>query len=473
MQVPYSMFQVAARCLGIVPIRWRLGSPFREMQNTLRCAIRWSPEEIREWQLKRLQRILRHAEEQVAYYRHFFRTNDIHWQDIKSLEDVRLLPFLSKQQVVDQADAMVADGISKKKMIPAVTGGSTGVPLRFVLQQDHSAIELAFLSTILERFACRIGDRFVVLRTQRQSRNPLTPFWTLNPHRHQLVISSYLIDENSIIAMANEIKAFRPAYILAIPSTAALFCHHLKARGESLGFSPRVIILGSENSYSQQREFIENTFKAPTVMHYGQGEGVAMAEEDRFTGLYHVNPLYGLTEIVDSNGTRLEKPGETGEIVSTSFYNFVMPLIRYRTGDLATLGEGPSRWGLQGGKWEGIEGRSVELVMTKDGRWIMAAALMFGSHDSTLSNVVQLQIEQKQQGVLILRIIKKQSYQTKDEIQIKEMVAKLSNAGFELVFEYVGAISKTRGGKHQFLIQHLRIPSVVKRTAKGCDHPWI
>lgn len=48
----------------------------------------------------------------------------------------------------------------------------------------------------------------------------------------------------------------------------------------------------------------------------------------------HINPEYGISEIVDSDGNVLP-PGQEGEVVVTSFLNPVMPLIRYRTGDTA------------------------------------------------------------------------------------------------------------------------------------------
>jgi phenylacetate-coenzyme A ligase PaaK-like adenylate-forming protein len=457
-KVPYPVFQAAATLWGCIPIGWRLGVAYKNTLNLLQQAESWSPERISEWQLNRLKKLLEHAATNVPWYKETFKSIRFNWREVTKLEDIQYLPTLNKHQIRENMEAFMAENIDRRWAKLALTGGSTGTPLTFYLDSNNSLIEQAFLSHILQRFNARIGEPFLVLRTQRKSRNPKTPFWTYNPQRNQLVISSYLMHEDSFHQILHVIRKFSPAYVVAIPSTAALFSHYLFQSGEDIGKPPKVIILGSENSYSKQREFISKAFKCETIMHYGQGEAVAMAEEDFQLGRYHVNPFYSLTEVIDENGNAIKEANGQGEIVGTSFHNFIMPFIRYRTGDIATISHDTSMWGIKGNLWERIDGRAVELIKTKDGRWIMIAALLFGTHDETLANVVKLQVDQKKQGDLLLRIIKNSKYTSQDEQNIKTMIDELSNGGFNVSFEYINNIPKTESGKHKLLIQHLTLP---------------
>jgi phenylacetate-CoA ligase len=471
--LPHLAFHAFASLVGFVPIQWRLGPEFRRTRHMLADAVDWRPDDIRAWQLTRLQEIIRFSQEHVPFYRHTLKRLGMHWEDIRSLEDIRNLPTLSKQQIVADPESFVADTVDPKRLVPALTGGSTGAPMRFFIQKNHSSVQQAFLDSILRRFDCRSGDRFVVLRTQRKSRNPLTPYWTVNPHRNQLVISSYLLSTASVSDMAAAIDAFKPKYILGIPSTMALFCHYARTKIVRIRTAPRVIILGSENSYVEQRRMISETFGAPTIMHYGQGEAVAAADEGSPYSGYDVNPFYGFAEVLSSDGKALVHPGGCGEIIGTGFHNFAMPLIRYRTGDDAVIGDGCSRWGLQGDRWEGIAGRLVELVCTKDRRWLMLAALIFGTHDSTLTNVHQIQVEQFEPGLLILRLFRGQGYSLVDEANILRMINELSHNGFEVSFEYVEGFERLSSGKHRLLIQHLRVPGNfegIEETTTGNPH---
>jgi phenylacetate-CoA ligase len=462
--IPYPIFQIFAYLTSLIPLTIRMGQSYRSSTRLIKAARLWTPKYLRTWQLNQLQKIIRHATESVPWYRETYRALGISWQDIRHIEDIRHLPIIDKNTIHEAPGMFVSERASKKKMHETVTSGSTGIPLRFYLPHDYAAYEKAFLAPLLARYGCSNNDRHVILRTQKVSRNPHTPLWTKNPHRNQLVISSYLMSESTIVSIASAIKQFKPRYILAIPSIASIFSKFLIDVKASIGIPPNVIILGSENSYHAQREHISRAFKCATIMHYGQTEGIATAVECEPYGPYHVNPLYSYTEVVSENGKVATRCGERGEIVGTSFYNYSMPLIRYRSADIVTIGKGTSDWGLEGDVWDRIDGRSIEMVKTHDGRWIMAAALMFGTHDHTLANVVQVQIEQKSVGCLILRIVRSQQYAEKDEQAISQMISNFTNNGFKLIFKYVDSIPKTKSGKHPLLIQHLELPEHISST---------
>ena len=104
-------------------------SVIRELES-----VQWySQEQIREIQLKKLEVLLRHAEESVPYYRELFRRLGIMPSSIKSLEDFASLPILDKDQI--KADYRPFISRSAKNYAMVRTGGSTGTPLQYPVDE--------------------------------------------------------------------------------------------------------------------------------------------------------------------------------------------------------------------------------------------------------------------------------------------------------------------------------------------------
>ena len=115
----------------------------------------------------------------------------------------------------------------------------------------------------------------------------------------------------------------------------------------------------------ETRALIETAFECRVFDHYGAAEMVALITQCE-SGTYHVNPEFGIVEILVDG--RPARPGELGEIVATGFVNPVMPLLRYRTGDLAVPGEGVCSCGRAFPIVAHIEGRRDDVIVCPDGR---------------------------------------------------------------------------------------------------------
>lgn len=76
---------------------------------------------------------------------------------------------------------------------------------------------------------------------------------------------------------------------------------------------------------------IERVFRCPVYLQYGHSEVSVFAYTAAGSREYRCSPLYGLTEVLQEDGTPVRE-GETGEVVVTGFWNTAMPFIRYRTG---------------------------------------------------------------------------------------------------------------------------------------------
>jgi phenylacetate-coenzyme A ligase PaaK-like adenylate-forming protein len=456
--IPYPIFVGFGKILSNVPMSWRLGKGVQERYNLLNMAENWDEEKIRNWQICALKKVVKNAKSECSWYKDKFAQYGIECHDIKCTEDFARLPTLKKSEVRENPEAFISRNADRRILRKILTGGSTGTPLVFYAGENRDDIETASLLYLIRKLGCNIGDKVVVLRMPARKVNPSNPFWTYYAHKKQLVMNAFLISDSSIENMVKRIEKFAPQYIMGPPNVMAFFSNLFLKAGLKFTISPQFVLLSSENTFKEQRKLISKVFNCKTIDLYGQTEQVSMAFELSEFGGYNVNPFYSFTEVIDEKGKILVEPGAVGEIVGTTYDNFTMPLIRYKTGDMARIGKEKSLWGQQGGLWERIEGRTVDVIQTLDGRWMNIHGLVFGRHEDTLGRVIRVQIEQRIPGYIIIRVIKGKGYSENDEINISRQLSDFTEGKLQAKFEYVDEIKLTEGGKHKFLIQHLQIP---------------
>ncbi|MDD3373821.1 MAG: phenylacetate--CoA ligase family protein, partial [Methanoculleus bourgensis] len=142
-----------------------------------------------------------------------------------------------------------------------------------------------------------------------------------------------------------------------------------------------------------------------------------------------------------------------GEVVATNLTNYVCPLIRYRTMDLATAAQGPCTCGRHYPLLEHVEGRLHEFIVTKDRRLISMTAV--NMHSDVFDNVVQFQFYQEKVGEVLLRIVRKPGYTDRDTDYILSELEKKFEGDVDVTVHFVTKIPRTRRGKYRFLIQDL------------------
>ena len=190
------------------------------------------------------------------------------------------------------------------------------------------------------------------------------------------------------------------------------------------------------------------------------GEQSVLAGECEVSNNYHVFPQYSYAELIDSDGTDIVEANVQGEIVGTNLFNYTMPLLRYRTGD---IGSWKGDACVCNRKWKifsSIEGRKQEIIITKKGEKFPIGPAIFGIHNNFLTGIRRLQFVQNQIGILQLKI----QIMSNPAINETELVSKIYNVfeqrfkdNFELNINVTDQFEPTKNGKHKFLIQNIPI----------------
>ncbi len=141
----------------------------------------------------------------------------------------------------------------------------------------------------------------------------------------------------------------------------------------------KLMIGGGENFTEEARRYIEKVWKADFLLSYGQTEAFgAIGMESRDKQGYHLNEFHNYFEIKSP-----DKDGY-GELVYTTLNRRVMPLVRYRSGDITRFLDGSSKSGLPGRRIEKLKGRMNEWTATAMGN---LAPWMFESIFSSIKGV--------------------------------------------------------------------------------------
>lgn len=426
---------------------------YGKMHKFYRDAQWWPEQEIEQWQVENLKKIVTEAYAHVPGYYQLYKEAGVTPGDIKSLHDIRNMPFTDKALIRDNLKDFTSVRIGKRKKSYCTTGGSSGIPFGFYFTKSSSAVEYAFMHTAWESTGWRMNDVGVVLRGGFiGSKNN----YFARTENRRYALSSYYLTENTYPDYRQFILKIRPAFLHAYPSSASDLARMVIQSGDIGSIVFESIFLGSENLYEWQKVSIKQAFPSAKLMTwYGHTERAIWAPWCEHNEKYHVCPFYGFTEFVGADNKEVSE-GAAGELVGTSFWMQATPFIRYRTLDYAVKGTvGCRKCGRRFQMIESIEGRLQEIIVSKSGRRISMTAI--NVHDNTFDEVFQFRFIQDRPGELVLTVMPKSSFTFESERKIMNSISNKLGEDFILKLVKVDQIPRTKSGKFTFLEQRLNI----------------
>jgi phenylacetate-CoA ligase len=437
------------------PVQWRYGSAYQGFLEEVRRS-QSDGEWARQQAAHKLQEMLDWALCTVPVYRDLSTS-------LSSVRDpyerLAAFPLVSKADLKAHPGEYLSDRMPPSTWLMAHTGGSTSVPMALYLQKFVSRSKDFAYNGEFDRLA-GIDRQSVVLalrgRTVPGSDKPNGPIWMFDPIKRYLHLSSDHLEPAHMTRYLEAIHKFKPDFVHAFPSAILplaqwLIDHPAPAISDRI----RCVQLFSENIYDYQIEIIKRAFRnAPVLLDFGHSERAVKAISFPDDSRYHFWPLYGHIELIDASGTAIKNPGQLGEIVATGFDNKVMPLIRYRTGDLAMWSASGSlkRPGFQ--IVDRIEGRLQELLVCRDAR-LVSITTIGAAHFEQLANADLMQFEQSEPGKALLKVVSAQPLGESAKAALRQGIFKKTQGGLDIEVVQVDSIARTSSGKHRLLVQQL------------------
>ncbi|MDE1570499.1 phenylacetate--CoA ligase PaaK [Aquabacter sediminis] len=335
----------------------------RDVKGGLDAAERASRDEIQALQLERLSWSLRHAYENVPFYRAQFDAAGVHPSDLKSLSDLAKFPFTVKTDLRDHYPFGLFAVPREKLARIHGSSGTTGKPIVVGYTQADIDMWADVMARSIRAAGVRPGQMVHVAYGYGLFTGGLGAHYGAERLGCTVVPMSGGMTERQV----QLIHDFKPDAIMVTPSyMLALLDGFLKAGIDPRATSLKYGIFGAEPWTNAMRTEIEQAFALDATDIYGLSEvigpGVAQECVETKDGL-HIWEDHFYPEVIDPITGEVLPDGEKGELVFTSLTKEAFPIIRYRTRDLTRLLPGTARPGMR--RMEKVTGRSDDMIILR------------------------------------------------------------------------------------------------------------
>jgi phenylacetate-CoA ligase len=320
--------------------------------------------ELHRLQLRRLQRTVRQAEKS-PFYGHLFKTHRIKPVKIKSLADLKLLSFTTKEDLRKGFPygflTVPQERVVRVHSSSGTTGRATAV--------FHTQKDLDEWAKLVARCMYMVGVRKTDVFQNMVGYGLFTGGLGFQYGAERLGALTIPSGSGNSKRQISLMQEFGTTVMHIIPSYAL----HLRKVFDEIGLDPkkdtrlRTALIGAEPHSDATRQRIEEMYGIQAFNSYGlsemNGPGVAFECPEK-SGMHFWEDSF-LVEVIDPKTLKVLLDGEEGELVYTTLTREAMPLIRYRSKDLATIFTEPCRCGRTHRRISRIKGRSDDMFILK------------------------------------------------------------------------------------------------------------
>ena len=294
-----------------------------------------SPEQIRAWQDERLSNTIQRVWDNNEFYRKRMEEAGLTPDDIKSVDDLKKLPFLTKADLRDAYPYGLMSAPLEDCVRIHSTSGTTGRRVvAFYTQNDIDLWEDCCARAIVaaggtKEDVCHVGYGFGLF----------TGGAGLNGGSHKVGCLTLPMSSGNTDRQLQFMTDLGSTIICCTPSYAAYLAETIHERGLRDQIKLKAGIFGAEAWTEEMRRDLEEKLGIKAYDIYGlteiSGPGVSFECSEQ-TGM-HINEDHFIAEVIDPETGEVLPEGSKGELVFTSITKEAFPLIRYRTRDICIL----------------------------------------------------------------------------------------------------------------------------------------
>jgi phenylacetate-CoA ligase len=299
------------------------------------------------------------------FYKKRFEENNLKPEDIKTLDDLRKIPFTTKQDLRDTYPFGIASVPLEKATRLHSSSGTTGNPTVIL----HTQKDLDEWANAVARCLHMVGLRPTDVFQNSSGYGMFTGGLGFQYGAERLGMLTVPAAAGNTKRQIKFMTDFGTTAVHAIPSYAARIYEVM----EEMGIDPRrdtklkTLIIGAEPHSEEQRRRIEQMLGVKAYNSFGMSEmcGPGVAFECTEQNGLHIWEDYYIVEIVDPETLEPVPEGEVGELVLTTINREAMPLLRYRTRDLTRILPGECPCGRHHARLDRMKGRSDDMIILK------------------------------------------------------------------------------------------------------------
>ena len=415
--------------------------------------LNWSKKELRDFQWQRLEKLLQHCWYNVPFYQNHWKKSGItDISDIKNLADFAKLPVLTKQDVADNYEQLIPKNY-RNKNIKKSTGGSTGTPFRFELDELSNDARQAIMWRGYGWLGAGLGVKSLFLWGDNIGKvSWLRALKEKLYHRfyNRKMVSTFSMNLNNLEEYITSINTYKPQAIISYVNPLYEIARFINQNNIQV-FTPETLLTGAEPLYDFQRIEIEKAFNAKVYNTYGCREFMLIAAECQQQQGLHINIDHLVVETLNDKGELIM--GQAGDLAITDLMNYGMPLIRYINGDRATLTESKCDCSNPLPMIEKVNGRKLDVIKTKVGHMIPGE--LFPHLFKEFEGIVKFQVKQTELESNTIFIVKNNKFIEQNKITINAEVERYSKGELIINYQFVEEIPLTKSGKYRVTVSEL------------------
>jgi phenylacetate-CoA ligase len=407
----------------------------------------WDAERMEGYRRERLRRMIDHAAATVPYYRDLLRAAGLRASDIRSFDDLRQLPPLTRETLRERFHDLRSTAVPDSAVFKRSTGGTSGQPVTVVLDRRGNSERMLVNHRMFAMMGRSLGARTLVV-----AGSPIDSVaWTSSRDRlkNRLfnidVISSFNLTPATVADLLGRLKSGRFPWVIAYASVFDILARHCADSG--LRISIANIVPCAELVTTAQRERWREAFGCEIFEIYGTREMTSIAGEvSDHEGLAVSADMFEV-DIADEGGRSLPN-GTPGLITVTTLAERGMPLIRYQLGDVGTIEPPPAGSDYPFPRLRISHGRVLDVICCPDGKLLPGE---FFPHlmKEVEGSVQAFQIIQPVIDRLTVRIVPKPSYSEETTGYLRRHIEAQVGAGILVEFEIVDRIETHASGKYR------------------------
>lgn len=320
-------------------------------------------EALRALQLDRLKWTIHRCYDRVPFYRGILDEAGVKPEDIRTLEDVRRLPFTKKDDLrVNYPYGLFASPMRDIVEFHA-SSGTTGKPI----VGAYTRRDMEIWSDCVARVAVASGVRDTDIAQVAFGYGMFTGAFGLHYGLEKIGCSVIPISSGGSEKQIMFMEDFGTTVLIATPSYGVYLSELAKEQGVAQNLKLRLGLFGSEVCTPEMRSQIEQNIGVTVTDNYGLTEigGPGMSGECHLRDGLHINEDHFLCEIIDPETGEPLPEGETGELVITPLSREAFPIFRYRTKDIAKITYEPCACGRTTARMNKVVGRTDDMIIIK------------------------------------------------------------------------------------------------------------
>lgn len=427
---------------------WRLrGRSIYRLYKELLQREHWSRQQWEEYQEDLMRSFVRHCYDNVLFYRRRFQENNLQPGDITTVSQMVKIPILTKRDVRNNVQELIADNYKDKKLTELHTTGSTGVPLACYADLSRSEFTLAGMWRIYSRCGWEPGEKISSIWgfSAKYSKMGLVGLWLRDFVSGHIHFSAWQANNDDFGKWCKRLKKEKPTVLVCYSSSGSRFAHWLLDHGETLS-NFKGIYCTAEKLYDHQRTTMEKAFGCKVYDYYGCIEVGHIACECE-KGNMHIYPDMVVVETIKSE----QVVGPL--LVVTGLRNWAMPFLRYSNGDSIQLRNDMCTCGRQSPLMELKITRLADVFRLANGKEYPSLYFILRLYKTGFEGVELFQYHQDKLDHIYLRIVKNAKFteQTKRNLEaaadeIQEHIEQ--QAKVEIL--YVDYIEQSSTAKHYY-----------------------